>query len=46
MISVEKQVINLVWSFAKEDKITVPVYCQLKCGKTDTSEIYSLTKLH
>ena len=24
--SVEKQIINLVWSFVKENKITVPVY--------------------
>ena len=25
--SVEKQVNNLVWSFVKENRITVPIYC-------------------
>ena len=37
---------NLVWSFVKENKITVPVYRQLKRDKSVTSKIYGLPKLH
>ena len=44
--SVEKQVNNLVWSFVKENKITVPVYRQLKCDKSVTPKIYGLPELH
>ena len=44
--SVEKQANNLVWSFVKENKITVPVYRQLKCDKSVTPKIYDLPKLH
>ena len=44
--SVEKQVNNLVWSFVKENKITVPIYRQLKCDKRVTPKIYGLPKLH
>ena len=44
--SVEKQVNNLVWSFVKENKITVPVYRQLKCDKSVTPKIYGLPQLH
>ena len=40
--SVEKQVNNLIWSFVKENKITVPVYRQLKCNKSVTPKIYGL----
>ena len=43
--SVEKQVNNIVWSFVKENKITVPVYRQLKCDKSVTPKIYGLPKL-
>ena len=43
---VEKQVNNLVWSFLKENKITVPVYCRLKYDKSVTPKSYGLPKLH
>ena len=44
--SVEKQVNNLIWSFVKKNKITDPVYRQLKCDKSVTPKIYNLPKLH
>ena len=43
--SAGKQINNLVWSFVKDNKITVPVYRQLKCDKNVTPKTYGLPKL-
>jgi len=36
----EKKVNKLVYDFAKDNKITAPVYYQLKCDKAVTPNIY------
>ena len=43
--SAGKQINSSVWSFMKDNKITVPVYRQLKCDKNVTPKTYGLPKL-
>ena len=42
----EKKVNKLEYGFAKENKITTPVYHQLKCDKAVTPKFYGLPKIH
>ena len=42
----KKKVNKLMYGFAKENKITAPVYHQLKCDKTVTPKFYGLPKIH
>ena len=47
MIEIEEKKVNkLVYAFAKENKITTPVYHQLKCDKAVTPKLYGLPKIH
>ena len=42
----EKKVNRLVYGFAIENKITTPVYHQLKCDKAVTPKFFGLPKIH
>ena len=42
----EKKVNKLVYGFAKENKITTPVYHELKCDKAVTPKFNGLPKIH
>ena len=42
----EKKVNKLAYGFAKENKITTPVYHQLKCDKVVTPKFYGIPKIH
>ena len=42
----EKKANKLVYGFAKKNKITTPVYHQLKCDKAVTPKFYGLPKIH
>ena len=46
IVATQKEVNKLVWQFAKEHKISIPVYHHLKCDKGVTPKIYGLPKIH
>ena len=44
--TIQKEVNQILNHFVKDQKIIVPVYYYLKCGKGVTRKIYGLPKIH